>query len=234
MPKICILFFGLLRNLKTSLPTIRKNIFMSLDKQGISYDIYVHTYKLDVLNCPRAGEHNVVYNNNQLSLFQHPSLKSLVEDQNEVDQLLRFDEFLGKKNPWPEDPTKTTMKNLLRQHYSLKRVLELVPAEIEYDGYLFLRPDMIYLTPLPKLILPVEKFHFFSSPYDTYGGVNDRYCFTSRYGAEVYCSRLNEIYDEENVHSETFLMKHLLKYQMWLYPLKLQAYRIRANGIIKY
>ena len=237
MPKICIMFFGLLRNLKISLPIIRKNIFIELEKQGIEYNIYIHTYKINILNCPRAGEHNIKYDNNQISLFKHPSTKFIVDDQDEIDKKLRFPEILSKTNPWPEDPSKTTMKNLIRQYYSLKRVFEMVKNQNEeYDGYLFLRPDMVYLDPIiisKSINLPINKYNFYSAPWDNYGGVNDRFCLTSCYGAEIYSSRLDEVYDEHNIHSETFLKKHLLKYNMILLPLKIHAYRIRANGKIK-
>ena len=237
MPKMCIMFFGLLRNLKVSLPTIRKNIFIELEKQGIEYDIYIHTYKINILNCPRTGEYNIKYDNNQISLFKHPSTKFILDDQDEIDKKLRFPEILAKTNPWPEDPSKTTMKNLIRQYYSLKSVFEMVKNENkEYDGYLFLRPDMLYLDPIiinQSMNLPIDKYNFYSAPWDIYGGVNDRFCLTSRYGAEIYASRLDEVYDEDNIHSETFLKKHLLKYNMKLFPLKLHAYRVRANGTIK-
>ena len=237
MPKVCIMFFGLLRNLKITLPSIRKNIFIALEKQGYEYDIYIHTYKLNTLNCPRAGEHNVKYDNDQISLFKHPSKQIKIDDQDEIDKILQFDKILVKNNPWTDDPSKISMKNLIRQYYSLKSVFNMVKQKQNnnYDCYLFLRPDMIYLTPLyfNPTCVPIEKYYFYSSPLNTYGGANDRFCLTSRYGAEVYSSRLDEVYDENNIHSETFLKKHLLKYNMILLPLKLIAYRVRANGKIQ-
>jgi len=237
MPKVCIMFFGLLRNLKITLPSIRKNIFIALEKQGYEYDIYIHTYKLNTLNCPRAGEHNVKYNNNQISLFKHPSKQIKIDDQDEIDKILQFDKILVKNNPWPDDPSKISMKNLIRQYYSLKSVFNMVKQNENnnYDCYLFLRPDMIYSNPLyfNPIYMPIEKYYFYCSPWNTYGGANDRFCLTSHYGAEVYSSRLDEVYHENNIHSETFLKKHLLKYNMILLPLKLIAYRVRANGKIQ-
>lgn len=246
--KICICFFGLLRNLKITFPYIQQNVFKVLEQHGVPFDIYLHTYRLDVLNSPRAGENDIRYDNSQIGLFKHPSIQAVaVDDQNEIDQLLRFPQFLRKKNPWPEDPSKTSMKNLLRQYYSLNRVFQMVlerekekestGGKNEYNGFLFLRPDMLYATTfhmIPEIMHRMNKNSFFSSPVDTYGGVNDRFCFTSRYGAEVYSSRIHAIYNEENVHSETFLLKHLNQHGMCLYPLKVLAYRVRANGQIKY
>ena len=236
MPKICIMFFGLLRKLNITLPSIRKNIFIELEKQGYEYDIYIHTYKINTINCPRAGENNIKYDNNQILLFKHPLTKIQIDDQDKIDKTLKFNKILSKKNPWPEDPSKISMKNVIRQYYSLKRVFEMVKNENKrYDGYLFLRPDMIYLNPLylNLITMPIEQYNFYSPPWNTYNGVNDRMCLTSYYGAEVYASRLNKVYDETNIHSETFLKKHLLKNKMIVLPLNLNAYRIRTNGKIK-
>lgn len=246
MPKICIMFFGLLRKLNITLPSIRKNIFIELEKQGYEYDIYIHTYKINTINCPRAGENNIKYDNNQILLFKHPLTKIQIDDQDKIDKTLKFNKILSKKNPWPEDPSKISMKNVIRQYYSLKRVFEMVKNEMiknemiknenkRYDGYLFLRPDMIYLNPLylNLITMPIEQYNFYSPPWNTYNGVNDRMCLTSYYGAEVYASRLNKVYDETNIHSETFLKKHLLKNKMIVLPLNLNAYRIRTNGKIK-
>jgi hypothetical protein len=107
--------------------------------------------------------------------------------------------------------------------------------EKTYDGYLFLRPDMIYLNPLcfNPINMPINKYDIYSSIWDTYNGVNDRFCLTSLYGAEVYASRLDKVYDETNMHSETFLKKHLLNSDMIILPLKIVAYRVRSNGIIQ-
>jgi hypothetical protein len=235
MPKICIMFFGLLRRLDITLPSIRKNIFIALEKHNFEYDIYIHTYKINNLNSPRAGENNIKYNNNQILLFKHSSKKIKIDDQDEIDKTLNFEKILSKPNPWPEDPSKISIKNVLRQQYSLKSVFEMVKNENKsYDGYLFLRPDMIYLNPIiiRSIPFPISNYHIYCSPWNSYSGVNDRFCLTSYYGAEKYSSRIDEIYEETNIHSETFLKKHLLKYNMVILPLKIKANRVRGNGNI--
>lgn len=235
MPKICIMFFGLLRKLSMTLPSIRKNIFISLEKQGFEYDIYIHTYKINVLKNPRANEINIKYDNDQIQLFKHPSKKIKIDDQDEIDKILNFDTILNKDNPWPEDPSKTTMKNVLRQNYSIKSVFEMVKNENkEYFGYLFLRPDMIYLNPLVLNIdVPIKKYDFYTPFWARYKGTNDRMCLTSYYGASVFSSRLESLYNEPSIHSEKFLRKHLKKNKMIILPLLLTAYRVRSNGIIQ-
>ena len=120
MPKICIMFFGLLRRLDITLPSIRKNIFIALEKQGFEYDIYIHTYKVKNLNSPRSGEKNIKYNNNQILLFKHPSKKIKIDDQDEIDKILNFEKILSKTNPWPEDPSKTSMKNIILIKYMMR------------------------------------------------------------------------------------------------------------------
>jgi hypothetical protein len=126
------------------------------------------------------------------------------------------------------------MKNLLRQQYSIKKVYEMVEnSGLQYDGYLFLRPDMIYLTPLNiKSLLPLKNNQLCIPRAFSYSGYNDRICFACKETSKIYASRIDSIYKEDNVHSETFLKKHILNHSINVLPLKLFALRVRANGQI--
>jgi hypothetical protein len=231
MPKICVMFFGLFRCLSKTLITIRENIFIELEKQGIEYDLYIHSYCIDTLTNSRSNE-NIKYDNGQYKLFKYPKKKIIIDSQDEIDKSLNFDIFLQKNNPWPEDGSKNTMKNLLRQLYSLKRVFTMVKnSNIDYDGYLFLRPDMVYLNKLSiRHLFPLKQNNAYIPTEFSYGGYNDRICFTSKYGAEVFSSRFDVIYNEDNVHSETFLCKHFNTNNIFVDNLNLHALRVRADG----
>ena len=56
--EIAICFFGLTRSLRYNIESIQKNIFDILDNSEYSYDIYMHTYNLEVINNDRSNEYN--------------------------------------------------------------------------------------------------------------------------------------------------------------------------------
>ena len=227
------MFFGLFRKLHISLPTIRKHIFTELEKQGISYDIYVHSYKLNHLYNLRSKE-NAIYDNTQHTLFKHKSLKIKLENQFEVDKTLRFETFLKKENPWKDDPTKNSMKNMLRQQHSIHQVYNMVEqSNINYDGYLFLRPDMVYLNNLYiKHLFPLKNNVVYIPNEYHYDGTNDRLCFTSKNCAKIYASRICHIYDSPIIHSEKYLRYILQTNNIKQLPLALSALRVRSDGTI--
>ena len=67
--RVAIIFYGLMRNLKATFPSIRKNIFRSLYRAGIEFDVYVHTYYLKVLSNHRSKEDNVPLDNEEWKML---------------------------------------------------------------------------------------------------------------------------------------------------------------------
>jgi hypothetical protein len=44
--RVAVAFYGLIRNISTTLPSIQKHVFDELEKNDISYDVFVHSYFL--------------------------------------------------------------------------------------------------------------------------------------------------------------------------------------------
>jgi len=44
--RVAILFFGLSKTLERTIDSIKQNLLTSLDENSISYDIFIHTYKI--------------------------------------------------------------------------------------------------------------------------------------------------------------------------------------------
>jgi hypothetical protein len=213
--RVAIIFYGLMRNLKATFPSIQRHIFKSLRRAGIEFDVYLHTYYLEVLSNHRSKEENVPLDNEEWKML-YPK-EYLIDYQDEVDKILPHDEFCKLENPWATtDPTRNSMRNLLRQLYSLKRAWSLLEnTDGTYDGYLILRPDLQYMNPLEiHRRLPVKPMQVYLPEWGAnQKGVNDRICFTSYEGAKTVMNRLDRVMEygrQKPPHSQIFL-KHVLE-----------------------
>ena len=232
--RVAIVFYGLMRNLRATFPSIHKYIFKSMRRGGIEFDVYLHTYYLETLSNFRSKEENVSLDNEEWKMLYPKAY--LVDRQDEVDQFLPHEEFCRLENPWPvSDPTRNSMRNLLRQLYSLKRAWSLLESEKPYDGYLILRPDLVYQHPLilPSR-LPVANDVICMPEWGAGStlGYNDRICFTSWEGARVVMNRLDSVMDYGRAHpphSQIFLRHVVDSHPFRKRFLSLGAKRVRAG-----
>jgi hypothetical protein len=44
--RVAVCFYGLIRNISTTLPSIEQHVFGELEKNDISYDVFVHSLLL--------------------------------------------------------------------------------------------------------------------------------------------------------------------------------------------
>lgn len=233
-PCVALLFFGLTRNLKYTYPSIFKYIFCRLREKNIAYDTFLHTYQLDYLTNWRSNEYNVPLDAHEWKLLQ--PVDYLIDDQNIIDAtVLPHDEFCTFENPWPLDVSRNSMRNMLRQLYSLHQVWKLVADRKEYDAYLILRPDMEYVTPLeidPPYLPIRERVAYLPTWGRIRHGDNDRLMMTSKEGASIVMTRYTKILDYARSHtpnSHTFLTYILETSQIRREPWNIVAKRVRAN-----
>ncbi|WP_341632023.1 hypothetical protein [Sphingomonas agri] len=131
------------------------------------------------------------------------------------------------------------MSNLLSQLYSLKQVWRLGElTSDEYDIYIFLRPDLEYLDPLEAKVVFGQILDggtdLVTPSWHQWGGLNDRFAFCSRKGAEAYALRLDlvEEFCAETGHlnAEELLSYVAAKTSLRLRYTNMRAMRIRADG----
>jgi len=233
--KVALCFWGLCRSTDLTIQSIQTCIFQPLQDAGIQYDIYLHTYALyRPYSNPRAKEEKLQLKNTAWKLLQ-PTHK-IVEDQDEVDKRLDLKKYRTLGNPWPEDPSYTTLDNHIRALWSLKQVTSLwVSNEKEYSCIVYLRPDVKFVTPLcidwlqhintTKLCMP--NFHLVD-------GCNDRFAIGSPYCMKLYGNRYDDAYEYSLVrllHSESFLAYQVYKYSLYIEHIPIKFIRIRANGL---
>lgn len=250
--RIAFLFYGITRSLSYTFPSIMENLFKPLDKNiNYKYDIFLHTYELDIITNIRAREINVKPNNDEWKLLKPLSYK--IENQNEIDKILNFEHYISFGNPWPKDKNYETLKNLIRQQHSLQEVYKLFEShqsknKIHYDIVIIVRPDLQFLIPLNineiinkttnnDDICMIPDFHWYKNEKNNMKGCNDRFICCSSKIAYYYCNRI--LYADEfmksygSLHSESFLYHVLSKFNIKITPFKFPFHRIRANGFNK-
>jgi len=245
--RVCICFFGLIRYGKKTIPSIEKNILNQLKKFDIDYDVYLHTYDLTVVNCPRNNENNVKIDNTEWRNLHPFSYK--VTNQQDFDRHFDFNWF--SQYGWTQGVrNKESFYNMFRQMNSLKEVTNLWEQKNRYyDLYLYFRPDMEYVTPL----LVEDLFQYFNQPNvfllppfgntEKGGQYCDFYAIGCKETMRIYGNRMDYAYDfitegggiykQKQFHTESFVF-YIAKRFGWKYKeiKDFYGYRCRANGKI--
>lgn len=168
--KICLCFFGVVsRSIHLTKDSIQHNIFDVIQKRGHTYEVYVHDIKVKDLESPRAGDSvkNLEDRSNHLPCDYYESSKQ--ED---------IDEYLFTQNAYGIPNTREpSAKNMYRQLFSLQKVTKMWQNENKfYDYYVYLRPDLEYMQPLPmEMIEKYQNTNYLLTPsWGAWDGLNDR------------------------------------------------------------
>ena len=148
MTKICICFYGLVqRSIKYTFDSIQTNIFNVLKNNNIEYDVYLHTYDATFSNSDRSGEYDIPVDVDDYKLL-NPS-KYIIESYDDFNKNFNFYQFTKKySDPWNNNYS--SMINWIREMNSHSRVTELWETNKNvYDLCLYVRADLMYITPLP-------------------------------------------------------------------------------------
>lgn len=227
--RIAILFFGITRNLKKTYLSIRKNVFHALQNQDVGFDVFLHTFTLMSLTNMRSNEKNEILDNDEWKMLQ--PFRFIVENQDEVDKTLPHQEFCRYPNPWPEDTSMNSMKNMLRALHSMQQVWKLV-SDLEYDGYLILRPDLEYFDPVIITRRVEDNTIYLPEWGKTRNGENDRMCLCDKKAARIYLNRLDHLFEyaKVNVPNSHSFLRHVLDLNhVQRRVLHVRAVRIRAD-----
>eukprot|EP00555_Chaetoceros_dichaeta_P002003 CAMPEP_0198248984 /NCGR_PEP_ID=MMETSP1447-20131203/625_1 /TAXON_ID=420782 /ORGANISM="Chaetoceros dichaeta, Strain CCMP1751" /LENGTH=202 /DNA_ID=CAMNT_0043933505 /DNA_START=72 /DNA_END=677 /DNA_ORIENTATION=- len=143
-PKSCaLLFFGLAKQFEEkALPSIREYIL----GPNPTCDVYAHTYKKGFISSARNGELNETLRTDEVYLLPNATVMRETEDaflQNH--NLTYYHQFFPQSHTagW-EFPT--SMDNMLKQWYSIKRVWSLMREPYSQVG--LFRLDVHYTNPI--------------------------------------------------------------------------------------
>ena len=194
------------------------------------------------VNNPRSSEHEVKVDWRLYKLLLPTS--SEIEDADDVldiDIGRNLSGYLQHGDAWDEDHH-TSLKNMLLQLHSLKRVHRLAQEASEktpYEVYIATRSDLWFFTTLNiSHVLEASRAssRLFTPDFDLYSGLNDRFAIGGQRAIQVYCSRLENARKyaaAANLHAERFL-----KYTLELNKLDLRRTdiifeRVRSHGLMQ-
>lgn len=235
MVKVCICFYGLVqRSLKYTIESIETNIINILKSNNIEYDIYLHTYNSNICHSIRSGENNISVNPDDYKLLN--PYHFIIESYEKADNFINYKKYKDKTF----NDNYNTMLNWIREMYSIKQVTTLwQDKKNEYDFFLYLRPDLIYVTTLPivyiqkKLNMSYNKNILFTVPWGKSNGLND-FIGIGNYNAIVYWANRIYTFDEYmttiNYNAEKHIQFICEKYNINNIDLPMLFYRKRSTG----
>lgn len=234
MRKVAICFWGLTRSLKYTLDSIKEKILNELEKAGIEYHIFLHTYQIDEsYTNTRSGEHNQILDNEEYKLLKPKDY--IIENQKEVRSKLNLQQYRTHGDPWSNNFE--TADNFISALYSKFQVTQLVKKSgIIYDNIMYCRPDVKYLTKFDINWLNItQESNIFHTPsfHKWRGGLNDRFCLSNYKNSIIYgesFSLLLEYSKNINIHSETFLKNYMKTHNLLNVDVLFNFNRIRCNG----
>lgn len=239
--KYAFCFFGLTRSLYYTHHSIINRVFRKIQQDNGKVDIYLHTYNQKTISNPRSGENNVTLNPNEWrllsprqSIIDDPELFEISVIEPVMDVVLRHGDILLEAPPHP------TLRNLLKQLFSLYRVTSLWSRqEQNYDLVFYLRPDVwffndINLTDIHDALAGKEPAIYLPN-FHQWGGVNDRFAFGPPQIMKIYGNRYLQAVNYSQyypLHAESFL-KHLLESNnITMRMTDILFERVRSNGIL--
>lgn len=230
--KIAICFFGLTRSLNRTVSSITENIIDPLKSQDHQVDVYMHTYKLEVLTNYRSGEKNCLLDTTEYKLLE-PFEGFAIDDQNDIDKILDFLAYRSKGDPWRDGYN--SLNNLLRQHYSLQRVTSLwVSKKHEYDAVMYCRPDVQFIARLNvDWLFNLGDRDIVVPSFLPCTGYNDRFAIGKPDTMLIYGNRRELALNysmHHNLHAERFLKYVLDSNNLHVIQVKFPFIRVRANG----
>ena len=232
---VAIGFFGITRSLKYTIESIKKNVFDVLKREGVDYDVFIHTYFLQDYNNPRIEKNvkNEDIDNEEYKLLNTDYLE--IDNQCDVKKKLNLKSYRTHRDPW--NSKYATVDNFLLGQYSKLKLTHMIERSgIDYDYVIFMRPDCLYLNELS-----IEYFNRVNDStvcvpdFHLYGSLrfNDRFCVSNSATYKIYgkiFEHLLDISHEDRLHSETVIAKHLKKCGVGFVKIPFKFLRIRFGG----
>jgi hypothetical protein len=216
------------------MPSIRKNILNIFIKNGIKYDIFLHTYRLNHYENERSNERVNRINNEEYKLLDPTYVQ--IHDLDDVKECIALSLYRTHPDPWNTDYQ--SVDNFILAQLSKSHVTALIKgSKNKYDYVIYLRPDVEYITPFDLSYFKKVNDHTICIPdFHRWGpcSFNDRFCIANANSYFKYGDTfpyLLEISKKESLHSETVLGNMMVGYGLRFAYIPFHFIRVRYNGV---
>jgi hypothetical protein len=233
--KVAIIFYGLTRTLGKTIDSIKNNLFAPLNENSITYDIFIHTYKIyGSYNNPWSHEFTDNYNNENIEKILNPK-HFIYDNQQDIINLINFEEYYTNLGNWTgmtEEMTRYLIKNLCLALYSKKQITLLFEQyKQEYDYAIIMRPDTLMQNRFDvNWLNELNNNNIIIPEMEWYGGCNDRICIGKPDIVLYYGKLFDELKDyscRKSIISELFLLDKLNKKNINIIPKIIQYTNLR-------
>ena len=232
--KICLCFFGLVpRSIKYTINSIEEKIFDVLDKNNISYDVCMHTFLArESLNLSRSKEFNIKLDNDSWKLLKPKYY--LTEYQEDFDKIYDYSKVVKYPDPWKTNYA--SVKNVIRQMHSQNEVTKLAKKNYDYDYYIYLRPDIIYLEDIDINLIMKHIKNERSIICEQNNHIEDKYFYCGKIAADIISKRIenfNEELEKRNksfCYAEGYLYSAVFRNKLNVVRMKLKFNKVRAKS----
>lgn len=248
-PKVAIIFFGLTRSLENIYTELKENVFNPIIENDMTYDIFIHTYKINGKYVNKwTGESEKNYNNDSYKILNAKHV--LIDDQDKIINKINFEEYYSKEHlgDWfnckcenmnTEDSVKYLIRNMVLALYSKKQITEeFEKYKNDYDYVIMMRPDLKFqntLSPIKIMkIINNDGYDIILPVKDTHNGCNDRLVISKPDNIIYYGKLLDHLLDYskfKSIVSEIYLLDKLKEKNIKIiFDPTIQYSTIRVNG----
>lgn len=236
--KVALLFWGLTRGLKYTIYSINENVILPLKKANYDVDVFLHTYYFNGLyNNDRHGVRNFKLDFNEYKLLNPKDF--IIENQDEVKKHLDLKKYRQKPDHFKNNYQSNDFY-ILSLHSQRKVTNLFKKYSDQYEYCIFLRPDVIFVSPIDvswlslvgdnTMILPSWATYKKHKEYSE----NDRFCICKPIDSYKYGNIFSFIliYSQlESIVAEAFLGFILnLYYKVNIIRVKFLFKRVLPNG----
>ncbi len=232
--KITVAFYGIPRCSRISAPSIEANLLQPLRSVG-QVSVVQHLWQIQTVKSARSGEDIALAED---AYIHFRNFEGVIEPPAAFEESELFATWKSFGDSFNDNFS--SLRNLMHQLQSLKRVTELI-RRTEPDVVVFARPDLQYHDEIPvsacrfvrrfpgTCVVPI---------WNWWAGFNDRFAVCGRGAYEAYGTRVDRAVDFAQstgrpIHSESLVKYALGKARVRTLAIPTTASRVRADGTVR-
>eukprot|EP00600_Ochromonadales_sp_CCMP1393_P012468 CAMPEP_0175000146 /NCGR_PEP_ID=MMETSP0005-20121125/2433_1 /TAXON_ID=420556 /ORGANISM="Ochromonas sp., Strain CCMP1393" /LENGTH=422 /DNA_ID=CAMNT_0016254923 /DNA_START=370 /DNA_END=1638 /DNA_ORIENTATION=- len=228
--------WGIVRSLRFTINSIHSHCLDPISNAGHTFEIFMHTYKFSGnYHNARSNEVGVTLNFSEWKILQPDHI--YVEDQDVFDRSWNLSDYTSLGDPWHNSFVSFTnhMRALNSIHY-LANAVEIAAQTRQFDGMIYMRPDIMYLNEVPFYLMEHIPNTLFLPDFHRScrgGQYNDRFAMGDLKSALTYGKRFESALEysrKKPLHSETFLYDVLQTNNVSVMEIPFRFRRTRATG----